>query len=107
MSIATNASLLNRIPHLRQIGTATQLIVDGQPFIMLAGEVHISSSSSLAYMEPIWDKLVDLHCNTALVPVSWELLEPEEGRFDFSFFDFMILRELLWWGTWSATGGPW
>ena len=47
----------SRVPHLRKQGDALQLIVDGQPFIMLAGEVHNSSSSSLAYMEPIWDRL--------------------------------------------------
>ena len=44
-------------PYLQQQGTARQLIVDGRPFLMLAGGVHNSSSSSLAYMEPIWDWL--------------------------------------------------
>ncbi len=43
----------NEIPHLRKKGNATQLIVDGEPFIMIGGELHNSSSSSLAYMEPI------------------------------------------------------
>jgi hypothetical protein len=46
------------IPHLRKSGKAIQLIVDGKPFIMLAGEVHNSSSSSLAYMqERVWYRL--------------------------------------------------
>jgi hypothetical protein len=35
------------IPHLQKQGTATQLIVDGKPFLMLAGELHNSTSSSL------------------------------------------------------------
>ncbi|HEY3340634.1 MAG TPA: beta-galactosidase, partial [Anaerolineae bacterium] len=97
------------IPHLRRQGAATQLIVDGRPFIMLAGEIHNSSSSNLAYMEQVWDKLAALHCNTALVPVSWELIEPEEGRYDFGLVDGLIeaarrrnLRLVpLWFGTWK------
>jgi hypothetical protein len=28
----------------------------------------------------------------------------DRGGFDFSFFDWMIIRELFWWGTWSNTG---
>jgi len=99
-------------PTLTTTGEATQLIVDGKPCIMLAGEVHNSSSSSLAYMEAeVWDRLVDLHCNTALVPVSWELVEPEEGRFDFTLVDGLLaaarqrgLRLVpLWFGTWKNT----
>ena len=104
--------LSGNIPHLRKSGKATQLIVDGKPFIMLAGEVHNSSSSSLAYMhERVWYRLLDLHCNTALLPVSWELVEPREGQFDFGLIDGLIeaARKLglrlipLWFGTWKNT----
>ena len=35
------------IPHLEKKGTATQLIVDGKPFLILGGELYNSSSSSL------------------------------------------------------------
>ena len=34
-------------PHLEKRGVATQLIVDGKPFLMLSGELRNSSSSSL------------------------------------------------------------
>ncbi len=97
------------VPHLRPAGTSKQLMVDGKPFIMLGGEVHNSSSSSLAYMEWVWDRLAALHCNTALVPVSWELLEPREGEYDFTLVDGLVggAREhglrlvVLWFGTWK------
>ena len=44
-----------KIPYLleNQDG-ATQLIIDGKPFLMLAGELHNSSSSSLVYMDGVW-----------------------------------------------------
>ena len=97
------------IPHLRKQGTATQLVVDGNPFLILGGELGNSSSSSLEYMRPIWRKLVSLNLNTVLIPVYWELIEPEEGHFDFSLLDG-LLREArshqlrlvpLWFGSWK------
>lgn len=97
------------LPHLRRQGTATQLIVDGQPFLVLAGELGNSSASSLEYMRPIWPKLVKLNLNAVLAPVYWELIEPSEGSFDFSLVDGLIeearrhkLRLVfLWFGSWK------
>ncbi|HEU4386836.1 MAG TPA: DUF5597 domain-containing protein [Blastocatellia bacterium] len=97
------------IPYLRKHGTATQLVVDGKPFLMLGGELGNSSSSSLEYMRPIWPKLASLNLNTVLVPVYWELIEPAEGRFDFSLVDGLIqdarkhqLRLVpLWFASWK------
>jgi beta-galactosidase GanA len=96
-------------PHLRKQGTTTQLLVDGKPFLILGGELHNSSSSSLEYMEPIWPRMLDLHLNTVLAPVSWELVEPEEGHFDFALVDGLVegarrhgLRLVfLWFGSWK------
>lgn len=99
----------NPQPHLRKQGTATQLIVDNRPFLVLAGELGNSSSSSLDYMKPIWSKLTALNVNTVLVPVYWELIEPAEGRFDFALVDGLIrearahrLRLVpLWFASWK------
>lgn len=97
------------MPTLHKQGTTTQLLVDGKPFVVLGGELHNSSASSLAYMEPIWPRMVGLNLNTVLAVVSWELLEPEEGRFDFTLVDGLLegarkhdLRlVLLWFGSWK------
>jgi hypothetical protein len=78
------------IPHLRRHGDATQLIVDGAPFLILGGEVGNSSGSSLEYMRAIWPKLEALHLNTVLVPVYWDLIEPREGVFGFSLVDGLL-----------------
>jgi hypothetical protein len=85
------------------------MIVDGKPFLMLAAELHNSSASSLEYLKPIWPRLVDMHINTVMTPVYWELMEPEEGKFDFSLVDGQIqaaganhLRLVfLWFGSWK------
>lgn len=100
-----------KIPYLQKKDGLTRLIVDDKPFIMLAGELHNSSSSSLEFIEPTWSKLVKLNLNTVLAPISWQAVEPEEGEFDFSLVDGLIngarkhnLRlVLLWFGTWKNT----
>lgn len=102
-------TLGNASPRLRRQGTATQLVVDGAPFLVLGGELHNSSSSDLAYMQRIWQQLVALGLNTVLAAVSWELVEPEEGRFDWTLVDGLIVEArrhglrliLLWFGSWK------
>src|ERR1700730_3977443 len=99
----------HRAPYLRQQGTATQLVVDDKPFLVLAGELGTSTSSSLEYMRPVWPKLASLNLNTVLIPVYWELMEPAEGKFDFTLVDGLIqdarkhnLRLVpLWFASWN------
>ena len=87
---ANSQAQQQRVPHLRKQGTATQLIVDDKPFLVLAGELGNSSSSGLEYMRPVWPKLAALKLNTVLIPVYWELIEPVEGKFDFTLVDGLI-----------------
>ena len=97
------------IPYLTKQGASTQLIVDDRPYLIIGGELHNSSSSSMWYMQPIWKRLNAFHLNTVLVPVAWELIESEEGKFDFTLVDELIFEArrnelrliLLWFGTWK------
>jgi len=66
-------------PSLAEAGTATQLIVDGKPFLVLAGELHNSSATSLEYMKPVWARLAEAKLNTVLAGVSWNQIEPQEA----------------------------
>jgi hypothetical protein len=105
----STASSADGAPRLRRQGTATQLVVDGQPFLILGGELTNSSSSSLEYLQPVWGRLTAQHLNTVLAGVSWELIEPEEGRFDFQLFDGLVRDArahqlklvLLWFASWK------
>jgi hypothetical protein len=97
------------IPHLERRGNATQLMVDGKPFLVLAGELYNNSATSLEYMKPIWPRLADMHLNTVLAPVSWAMLEPAEGKFDYTLVDGLIRNArahnlrlvFLWFGSWK------
>ena len=86
------------------------LYVNDQPFFLRSGELHNSSASSLEYMkENVWPFLRDLHLNSVILPVYWELLEKEEGAYDYSLVDGIInqAREekmklvFLWFGLWK------
>jgi len=96
-------------PHLEKRGHAIQLIVDGKPFLMLSGELHNSSSSSLDYMKPIWPKLADMGLNSVVTPLSWELIEPTEGKYDFTLVDGLLRQAraahmrivFLWLASWK------
>jgi hypothetical protein len=97
------------VPQLVKNGGAVQMMVDGKPLLMLAGELHNSSSSSLAYMKPEWPLLAAMGLNTVLTPVSWELVEPTEGRYDFALVDGLLAQAreqhlhivFLWLAAWK------
>ena len=99
----------DKIPFLQKKGNKIQLIVNGKPFIILGGELGNSSATSMQSMEPIWSKLTDMNLNAVLTPVYWELIEPQEGKFDFSLVDELILKArkenlklvFLWFGSWK------
>jgi beta-galactosidase GanA len=95
-------------PRLVKQGSATQLVVDGAPFLILGGEVG-NSSGEADYLRDFWPTLAGLNLNTLLVPVYWDRTEPAEGRFDFQLVDGLIRDAranrvrlvLLWFGSWK------
>jgi beta-galactosidase GanA len=96
------------LPHLEKRGEAIQLVVDSAPFLVLGGELG-NSAGEPDYLRQHWTRLKALNLNTVLAPVSWDLTEPEEGRFDFSTVDGLIRDArangsrlvLLWFATWK------
>ena len=103
------ANSQSQIPLLTKKGTTTQLVVDGKPFIILGGELGNSTATTLENMQSVWPKLKTMHLNTILVPVYWELIEAEEGKFDFSLYQNLITEArkndlkivFLWFGSWK------
>jgi beta-galactosidase GanA len=98
------------LPRLASKDGRHALLVDGKPFLILGAQAH-NSSNYPAALGPVWAAANDIKANTLLMPVAWEQVEPEEGKFDFSFVDTLVkqAREqkkrlvLLWFGTWKNT----
>ncbi|HBQ82852.1 MAG TPA: beta-galactosidase, partial [Bacteroidales bacterium] len=87
-----NSSL--HIPYLEKHGTAARLVVDGKPFLMISGELHNSTCGGFEYMRPVWKRMAEKNLNSVIATVSWELVEPEEGKFDFALVDSTIAGAL-------------
>jgi hypothetical protein len=97
------------IPRLEKQGAATRLIVDGQPFLALAGELGNNTATSLENVAPLWPKLAAGNLNCVLAAISWAQMEPSEGRYEFALVDGLIDAArrhdlklvFLWFGSWK------
>ncbi|MCL1801949.1 MAG: beta-galactosidase, partial [Promicromonosporaceae bacterium] len=100
----TNSNLPHLVPH----GTTSQLIVNGEPFLIRGGELG-NSSMQRAYLEQYWPHLVALNLNAIVAPVYWDVLEPKEGEFDWTTVDELLEDArahsmkivLLWFASWK------
>jgi hypothetical protein len=97
------------VPHLEKRGLATQLIVDGKPFLVLGAEPPTSGPSNLEYLRYMLTVLADTHQNTAEIAVGWSWIEPEKGKYEFRIVDAAIEDArrigqrivLVWFGSWK------
>jgi len=84
------------------------LTVDGKPFLILGIQLYNSSGFAETF-HALAPAIKRSHANTVMVPLGWESIEPEEGRFDFSTIDGLIAEAraqkirvaLLWFGSWK------
>lgn len=99
-------------PHLEKQGLASRLVVDGKPFLMISGELHNSTCGGFASMRQVWKQMAAKNLNSVIATVSWELVEPEKGKFNFALVDSMISGAriadlklvLIWFGSWKNSG---
>jgi len=98
----------NPVPRIVEKDGRHALLVDGQPFLILGGQAH-NSSAWPGIMPQVWSAIDAMHANTLEVPIYWEQVEAQQGKFDFSLID-MLLKQgrerkvhlvLLWFATWK------
>lgn len=98
-------------PALVKKNGSTHFEIDGRPYLILSGELHNSTSTSEAYMRRIgvWEQMKEAHFNTVIASCSWDVVEKQEGQYDFSSVDHVITgaREnglkvvLIWFASWK------
>lgn len=96
------------VPRIIEKDGRHALLVDGQPFLILGGQAH--NSSGWPNMLPnVWQSIEAMHANTLEVPIYWEQIETQPGKFNFSLVDTLLLQArahnkqlvLLWFATWK------
>jgi hypothetical protein len=89
-----------------------QLLFDEQPVLLLGGQLHNSTSSSIGGIAEGLRHVREVGGNTVVAPVCWDLSEPVEGEFDFSLVDALLTGAdandlrlvLLWFGAFKNAG---
>ena len=71
---------MNQLPYITMNSSGIPtLYVKNRPFLMLAGELHNSASSSLDFMEQeVWPYLRQMEMNTVIMPIAWENIEEKK-----------------------------
>ncbi len=96
------------LPKLIEKNGRHAFLVDGKPFLILAGQAHNSSGWS-STLPDVWASIETMHANTLEVPIYWEQIEAQQGKFDFSLIDTLLTQArqrnkrlvLLWFATWK------
>ena len=99
---------VNTMPRIIFQNGRHALLVDGKPFFMFGGQAH-NSSAWPGMMPQVWQAAEKLHLNTLELPIYWEQIEPQPGKFDFSLVDTLLVQArvhkvrlvLLWFATWK------
>ena len=83
--------LLAGQPRLEHHSNSTaRIVANGKPMLMIGGELGNSSASTPEDVKRTFSHLSKIGLNTVLAPVSWELIEPQEGTFDMSSLDVIL-----------------
>ncbi len=96
------------VPRIIEKNGRHALLVDGQPFLILGGQAH-NSSGWPGMLPQVWEAIAAMHANTLEVPIYWEQIEAQPGKFDFSMVDTLLVQArerkvhlvLLWFATWK------
>lgn len=97
---------MSSLPRLVHHETGYSFEIDGQKTVLLGGQIHNSSSSSIESIDSSFAKVASLNYDFVISPISWKQFETTEGKFDFSLLQYQIRKAeslklklvLIWFG---------
>ncbi|NCD69938.1 GH35 family beta-galactosidase [Mucilaginibacter agri] len=106
--LSARAQTTSQLPRIINNNDRHAFLVDGKPFLILGGQAH-NSSAWPAMLPGVWAAAKQMHLNTLEVPIYWEQIEAQQGKFDFSIVDTLLAQArvnkvrlvLLWFATWK------
>ena len=106
--------IMNTTPAMKKVFLTISILCIGlwsmaQTELILGGELSNSAATSVDDIDEVMPRMKALGLNTVLVPAYWELMEPTEGKFDFTLIDRTIAQArqqqlkvvFLWFGAWK------
>lgn len=96
MTVAAKPSLPQiEVSRLVTDNGKTYVEVDGKPFPYLGAEIRLDAllncdKMEIEEVEKYIAKASELGLNCVLIPIYWNLIEPEEGKYDFSVVDKIL-----------------
>lgn len=106
--LLATGKIFAQIPAIVEKDGRHALLVDGKPYLILGGQAH-NSSGWPGMMPQVWQAIETMHANTLEIPIYWEQIEAQSGKFNFSLIDTLLIQSrkhnvhlvLLWFGTWK------
>ncbi len=94
------------LPRLVRHETGFSFEIDGRKTVLLGGQIHNSSSSSIESIDSSFTKVASLNYDFVISPISWKQFETTEGNFDFTLLQHQIRKAeslklklvLIWFG---------
>lgn len=107
--LLTSLTVMAQPRLVRKAGDCASIQVNGTEMLIIGGELGNSSATTLEDCQRIFPKLKRMGLNTVLAPAYWELVEPQEGQYDWSSVDNVIIEArknglkvvFLWFGVWK------
>ena len=92
---------------IREYRNRRRIFIDGAPFLVLGIQFDFLNCTRVEDFDYLFEHAVTMGVNTVFFPVRWFVVEPEEGRYDWTVLDHALKRckekglkmSVLWFGT--------
>jgi len=97
------------MPQMRDLNGRKVLFVDDKPYLILGLQWDCDTPVAPEISDPLYPQAAKMGCNTAVLPLHWQEIEPEDGKYDLRPLDHRIEQArrsglriaLVWFGAYK------